>query len=120
VRTHRLEPGEEKIMVRYFYAWAPLVIVGTVALLSLPGLALIALMIVALVALVALGALAWAIVAVSYVLGCAISRRWEGRSSATPQTAAAPSPANSRVRRIRSVPAGATVLLAQPPSERDT
>ena len=49
-------------MVRYFYAWTPLVIVGTVVLLSLPWLGLIALVVFALVALAALAALAWAIV----------------------------------------------------------
>ena len=65
-------------MVRYFYAWTPLVIVGTVVLLSLPWLGLIALMIFSLVALVALAALAWAIVVVPYMLGRAISRRWQG------------------------------------------
>jgi hypothetical protein len=82
----------------------PLVIVGTVVLLSLPWLGLIALM---LVALVVLAAVAWAIVAVPYVLGRAISRRWEG-SGASPRTAAALSPANSGVQRTRSVPAGTT------------
>jgi hypothetical protein len=41
-------------MVRYFYAWTPLVIVAAVVLLSMPWLGLIALMIVALVALAAL------------------------------------------------------------------
>jgi hypothetical protein len=61
-------------MVRYFYAWTPLVIVGTVVLLSLPWLGLIALMIASLVALVALAALAWAIVFVPYMLGRAIRR----------------------------------------------
>jgi hypothetical protein len=100
-------------MVRYFYAWTPLVIVGTVALLSLPWLGLIALM---LVALVALAALAGAIVAVPYMLGRAISRRWQG-SGASPRTAAALSPANPGVR-TRSVPASATVLLANPRSEK--
>ena len=54
--------------MRYFYAWTPFVIVGTVVLLSLPWLGLIALMVSALVALVALAALASAIVAVPYVL----------------------------------------------------
>jgi hypothetical protein len=86
--------------VRYFFAWMPLVIVGTVVLLALP----FALM---LVALVVLAAVAWAIVAVPYVLGRAISRRWEG-SGASPRTAAALSPANSGVQRTRSVPAGTT------------
>ena len=90
--------------MRYFFAWIPLVIVGTVVLLSLPWLGLIALM---LVALVALAALAWAIVAVPYMLGRAISRRWQG-SVASPRTAAAPAPANSGVQGTRSVPAGTT------------
>src|SRR5262249_49759046 len=48
-----------RIMVRYFYAWTPLVIVGTVVFLSLPWLGLIALMIVS---LAALAAVAYAIV----------------------------------------------------------
>jgi hypothetical protein len=69
-------------MVRYFYALAPLVVVGTVVLLSLPWLGLIALMIFALVGLVALAALAWAIVFVPFALGRAIIRRWHGGSGA--------------------------------------
>ena len=59
-------------MVRYFYAWTPLVIiVGSVVLLTIPYLALIALMLVLLAALVAL---ARAIVIVPYVLSRRISR----------------------------------------------
>jgi hypothetical protein len=77
-------------MVRYFYAWTPLVIVGTVVLLSLPWLGLIALMIVS---LVALAVLALAVVFVPYMLSEAISRRWHSRSAASPRTAAALSPA---------------------------
>jgi hypothetical protein len=103
--------------VRYFFAWTPLVIVGTVVLLALPWLGLIALMLVGLVGLVALAALAWAIVAVPYMLGRAISRRWQG-SGASPRTAAALLPANSGVQRTRPVPASATVLLANPRSEK--
>ena len=103
------------MMVRYFYAWTPLVFVGTVVLLSLPYLGLIALVIYA---LVALAALAWAIVYVPYLLGRAIGRRWHSRTDASPLTAAALSPASSGLRPTRSVPAGA-VLLASPPSERD-
>jgi hypothetical protein len=76
-------------MVRYFYAWTPLAIVGTVVLLSLPWLGLIALIVVA---LVALPALAIAIVVAPYMLVRAISRRLQGRM-ASPQTAAAMSPA---------------------------
>jgi len=75
-------------MVRYFYAWTPLVIVGTVVLLSLPWLGLIALMIFALVALVALAALAGAIVAAPYLLIRSIGRRWHGRSVAHQPSAA--------------------------------
>jgi hypothetical protein len=72
-------------MVRYFYAWTPVVIVvGTVVLLTNAYLALIALM---LVSLVALAALAWAIVSVPYMLGRTLSRRWRGRSGASPRTA---------------------------------
>jgi hypothetical protein len=82
-------PGGQ-IMVRYFYAWTPLVIVGTVVLLSLPWLGLIALMIFA---LVALAALAWTIVFVPLKLSRAISRRWHLRRSASLRTAAALSPA---------------------------
>ena len=77
-------------MVRYFYAWTPLVIAATVfLLLSLPWLGLIALMIFALVSLVTLAALAWAIVFVPYMLSRAISRRWQMHSAASPRTAAA-------------------------------
>jgi hypothetical protein len=77
-------------MVRYFYAWGPLVIVGTVSILSLPPLGPIALMFVALVALTAL---AWATVYVPYMLGRAIIRHWHSRTSPRPRTAAALAPA---------------------------
>jgi len=79
--------------MRYFYAWAPLIIVGTVPILALPPLGLIALMFVSLVALVALAALAWATVYVPYMLSQAISSRWHSRSVTSPRTAAALSPA---------------------------
>jgi hypothetical protein len=73
-------------MVRYFYSWTPLFVVGTVVVLSLPWLGLIALMIVL---LGALAPLAWAIVSVPFALSRAISRRWQGRSAASPRTAPA-------------------------------
>lgn len=69
-------------MLRYFYSWTPLVIVGTVVLLSLPWLGLIAFMVFALVALAALAALAWAIVAAPYLLIRSVGRRWQWRSVA--------------------------------------
>lgn len=99
-------------MLRYFYAWTPLVIVATVVFLSLPWLGLIALMIVS---LVALAALTLAIVYAPYMLVRAIAHRWQGRSAASPRTAAALSPARPRA---RSVPAAATVLLANSALDR--
>ncbi len=81
-------------MVRYFYAWTPLVIVAAVFILSMPWLGLIALMIAAILALGALAALAWAVAFVPYMLSRAISRRWHLRGGATPQTAPALSPAS--------------------------
>jgi hypothetical protein len=76
-------------MVRYFYAWTPLVIVGTVVLLSLPWLGLIALIALLIVSLGVLAALVWAIVFVPYMLGRTISRRWQGGSVPSPRPAAA-------------------------------
>jgi hypothetical protein len=102
--------------VTYFYALTPLVVVaGTGVLLTSPFLALIALMIVV---LSALAALTWAIVSASLFLSRAISHGWHGRSGTSPRMAAALSPTTSVVRRTRSVPAGETVLLTGPPSER--
>jgi hypothetical protein len=76
-------------MVRYFYLWTPLVIVGTVVLLSAPWLGLIALTIVSLVslvALVALAALTWATVAAPYLLIRSLDRRWrEHAATRTPR-----------------------------------
>ena len=75
-------------MVRYLAVWTPLVIVGTVALLTLPWLGLIALVILPLLAVAALAALASAIVFVPYVLGRAISRHWHSGSGAAHQPSA--------------------------------
>jgi hypothetical protein len=107
---------EGQIMVRYWFAWTPLVIVGTIVVLALPWLGLIALMILS---LVALAAFAWAIVYVPYMLIRAIGRRWHSLSGASPRTASALSPATAGLRRPGSVPAGATAFLAQGTSERD-
>lgn len=78
--------------MRYFYKWTPLFVIGTVFILSLPWLGLIALMVAA---LVVLPALAWAIFFVPYTLGRAIVRRLQGRGGASPQAAAALSPATT-------------------------
>ncbi len=59
-------------MVRYFFAWTPLVIIVAVVLLSAPWLGLITLMIVS---LVALAALTGAIVAAPYLLIRSLRRR---------------------------------------------
>jgi hypothetical protein len=83
-------------MVRYFYAWTPLVLAGAVVLLTLPWLGLIALFVLALAALAALAALMWAIVTVPIVLGRAVTAAWQGRSVPAPQTAPALAPAPGR------------------------
>src|SRR3954452_7162916 len=75
-------PTGGTIMVRYFYGWAPLLVVGATAVLLCPYLALIAFAGVALAALAAL-------VSVPYLLGRAISRRWHSRSDASLRVAAA-------------------------------
>jgi len=92
-------------MVRYFYAWTPLVLVAAVAVLAVsPYLALVVLLIVM---LGALAALAWAIVALPYMAGRAVVRGWHryavaGRLAAAlrvfghPST---PAPAHRTVRR---------------------
>jgi hypothetical protein len=72
-------------MVRYLYAWTPLVIVGTIVLLTLPWLGLIAL---AIFSLAALAALAGAIVLVPYMLARAIGRHWQRGSGAQQPSAA--------------------------------
>jgi hypothetical protein len=72
-------------MVRYFYAWTPLVIVGgTAVVLTSPYLALIALMVVS---LATLAAFAWAIVWVPLTLSRAIGSRLQGRSGASARVA---------------------------------
>jgi hypothetical protein len=98
-------------MVRYFYAWTSLVIVGAVVLLSLPWLGLIALMAFSLLALAAVAALAWAIFFVPYVLGRAISRRWHIRSGASARTAAALAPARGQTPRTARTDHRATRLF---------
>ena len=91
-------------MLRYFYAFTPLVIVGTVFILTLPWLGLAALLVFALVALAALAALAWAIVVAPYLLVRSVARRWHARSLAyqTQSGAYQPSAALSLVPRERA------------------
>lgn len=74
-------------MLRYFYAWTPLVIVAAIVLLSLPWLGLIALMVATLLTLLAL---AGALVYAPYMLVQAISRRWHVQSAARPAPVLAP------------------------------
>jgi drug/metabolite transporter (DMT)-like permease len=65
----------------YWYALTPVVVIfGGLVFLTAPYLALAVLTIIA---LGLLAALVWAIVAVPYMLGHAISRRWQARSSST-------------------------------------
>jgi hypothetical protein len=77
-------------MARYFYSWTPVVIVfAALLVLSIPWLAPIALTIVL---LAALAALAYGVETTAHILSHAISRRWQGRSSASPETAPALAP----------------------------
>jgi hypothetical protein len=55
--------------ISFFYAWIPVVLIGTVVILALPWLALIALVAVVLAIVAVLGSLAWAIVAAFNGLG---------------------------------------------------
>jgi hypothetical protein len=104
-------PGGQ-IMVSYFYAWTPLVIVGAVVLLALPWLGLIALIIGS---LVAVAALASVIVFVPYTLGRAISRRRHRRSGAGLVGSAAVSPHPARaVREPQAAPASRDALFVIP------
>ena len=106
-------------MVRYFYAWTPLLIVGAGVLLSLPWLGVIALMLVALVLLVALAALGYAIAWALRELSGTICHRWHSRNGARQGMAPALSPTSSGDRPTQLVPTGATLLVARPPSGRE-
>jgi hypothetical protein len=89
------DPGGQ-MFVTYYYAWTPLVILGTLVVLTLPWLGLIALMVVSLLALGALAAIASAIVLVPYALARAVARRGHGDGGASVRTVAAPSPARRK------------------------
>src|SRR5262245_56363936 len=105
-----VDPGGQ-VMVRYFYSWTPLVIVGTFVLLTLPWLGLIALV---LLALAALATLVSAIVSVAYALGRAASGLWHIRAAASPRPAAILAPTDRRP----AAPA-ISASIVQMPSERD-
>ena len=102
-------------MVRYWYSLTPLVVILTVTLLALPWLGLIALLFLALVALVALGLLASGVVFVPQMVVRSVGRRLHSRTGTGRQPA--PSAARPSVGTAQSVPVGAAMLLASPPSE---
>ena len=99
-------------MVRYFYAWTPLVVISAVVLLSLPWLALIALAIAVAAALGALAALAWAIVEAALAGGRAIGHAWHGQRVPEPTPALVAPRLATRLapRRIRAF--GGRAILA--------
>jgi uncharacterized membrane protein YGL010W len=76
-------------MVRYFFGWIPLFIVGAIVLLAAPWLGLIALLVVS---LVALAALAFVFVFVPYELVREINRGLHSDTVARLRTAIALSP----------------------------
>jgi hypothetical protein len=104
-------------MVTYCYAWTPLVILGTVAMLALPWLGLIALGVILFGSFVLLAGLTWAIVQVPLRLTRAVHRRWHHHG--TDEAPAGGTVFDHSGRPSRSVPVGATVLIANPPSEGD-
>ncbi len=105
-------------MVRYWYSFTPLVVVLTAILLALPWLGLMALMFFALIGLAALGALAWGVAFVARMVVRGVDRRRLSRSGTRRMPATRPA-ARPIVRPAQSVPAGAAVLLASPPSESE-
>jgi hypothetical protein len=80
-------------VARYFYAWLPLVIVGTIFFLALPWLGLIALLVVSLLAIAALALLGASVVFLPFMLGRAIVRHRRGIGAAHPGTETALVPA---------------------------
>ena len=105
-------------MVRYWFSFTPLVVIGTVIILSAPWLGVIALMVSVLVALAALGALVWGIVVAPYMLVRSVGRRRRNRRSTALQPVRPPS-ARARLEPTQSIPAGATMLLGGPPPESE-
>ena len=105
-------------MVRYWYSLTPIVFVLAIIPLALPWLGLIALMLFALIPLAALGALALGILFVPHWVVRAVGRRRHNRSDMRrlPATLSAARPS---VRPSQSAPAGAVLLLANPPSESE-
>jgi hypothetical protein len=68
-------------MVRYFYTWIPLVIVGTIVILVCPWLGLIALLAGLSSVLAAVGALAWATVSALGALARSLQSHTTARAS---------------------------------------
>jgi len=66
----------------YFLEWVAAGLVTTVALVLMPWLALAVLIAVLLVTVAALAALVGAVVALPYVLGRSLHRRWQTRRAA--------------------------------------
>jgi hypothetical protein len=87
----------------YSLEWAPgAVVVGALGLLWVPSIALIVLAVVALAAVAALVALAGAVVAAPFLLGRALSRRWQARHPAQDRETRVLRPAFRPGRRARS------------------
>jgi hypothetical protein len=75
-------------MVRYWYARTPLLVLGTVVLLSIPWLGVLAVMVVALAALAALAAAVRVTVSVMSTLARTMTRPWHAPSGAYARTTA--------------------------------
>jgi hypothetical protein len=105
-------------VLTYCYAWTPLVVVGSVALLALPWLGLIALLVIVAGLLTLLAGLLTAVVWLPFATGRVLYRRWQAgagrgfRPEAPPPWTRPPRPSSG------SVPAGVTAVVSNPRSRR--
>ena len=97
-------------MLSYCCSWTPLVILTSVALLSLPWLGLIALFVLSLFVLGLLATLAWTVIWVPRTLSLAVRNRWRVRNRASRATAL--SLDTSSVQPADPLPVAASVLFA--------
>jgi hypothetical protein len=113
VSTQRSIKGGQ-IMLTYCYAWTPLVIVTTVAVLSIPWLGLIALIVLLLAVIAALGALLAGIASGAHLLGQATAHRSQERYVTTVRTPTTASPVDASLSATSPAAVGATLLLGSP------
>jgi len=90
----------------HFYAWIPVVLVGTLVILALPWLAVIALLVLVLAVAAGLGFLAWSFVAALNALGHSALGRSHAQTTASRQVAVDPPVGGSTATAFAPVYAG--------------